>query len=178
MTMKSSDVMAKPFPTWALVLLGCVVVIVDQYTKYLCSTNLELGYPVTVFQGFDLLLAHNAGVAFSFLNDAGGWQRWFLSGVAMVISGGVLVWLWLLPKQQYLVAVALTCILAGALGNLYDRVVLGYVVDFISVYYGEWRFATFNIADGAISVGAALLFLDMLKNGNHELKSKTGASNG
>jgi signal peptidase II len=178
MTMKSSEVLTKPIPTWVLLLLGCVLVGVDQYTKYLCTATLELGYPVTVFQGFDLLLAHNAGVAFSFLNEAGGWQRWFLSGVAVVISAGVMGWLWLLPKQQYLLAVALTCVLAGALGNLYDRVMLGYVVDFISVYYGEWRFATFNIADSAISIGAALLFLDMLKNGNHAPKSKTEASNG
>lgn len=158
---------AAAVPNWCLVLLCLGTVILDQYTKFLSSTHLDYGVPYTVFQGFDLLLAHNNGAAFSFLDDAGGWQRWLLTAISAGVSAALVVWLWRLPKQQRLLSVALALILGGALGNLYDRAVMGYVVDFISVYYGSWRFATFNIADAAISVGAALLVLDVLKNGNH-----------
>lgn len=153
-------------PNWCLVLLAVGIVMLDQYTKFLASTQLDYGYPQTVFQGFDLLLAHNTGAAFSFLDGAGGWQRWLLAAISAGVSIGLFVWLWRLPRQQQLLSVALTCILGGALGNLYDRAVMGYVVDFISVYYGDWRFATFNIADAAISIGAALLVLDVVKNGD------------
>lgn len=157
---------ARSVPVWCLILLCLGTVILDQYTKFLSSTQLDYGVPYTVFQGFDLLLAHNTGAAFSFLDDASGWQRWVLATISFVVSAALLIWLWRLPKNQQLLSVALAFILGGALGNLYDRAVMGYVVDFISVYYGDWRFATFNIADAAISLGAALLVLDVLKNGN------------
>ncbi|MES2606807.1 MAG: signal peptidase II [Pseudomonadota bacterium] len=152
-------------PGWCLFLLVSVIIIVDQYTKYLSTLNLDLGVPVNVFPGFDLLLAHNEGAAFSFLNDASGWQRWVLAAISTGVSVVLAIWLWRMPRNQQLLAVALTFILGGALGNLYDRVAMGYVVDFISVYYGSWRFATFNIADAAISCGAVLLVLDVLLNG-------------
>jgi signal peptidase II len=155
----------KTIPLWVLWLLVSVIVMLDQYTKLLCTQYLERGVPHTIFAGFDLLLAFNNGAAFSFLNGAGGWQRWLLSGISVAISAVLVVWLWRLPRQQRLLAVALAFILGGALGNLYDRVVMGYVVDFISVYAGQWRFATFNVADAAISCGAALLGLDILVNG-------------
>lgn len=152
-------------PGWCLFLLVSGIIILDQYTKYMSTLNLELGIPVTVFPGFDLLLAHNEGAAFSFLDDASGWQRWVLAAISAGVSIVLAVWLWRMPRNQQLLAVALTFILGGALGNLYDRVAMGYVVDFISVYYGSWRFATFNIADAAISCGAVLLVLDVLLNG-------------
>src|SRR5690606_30388075 len=117
--------------------------------------------PSPVFPGFDLLLVHNTGAAFSFLSSAGGWQRWALTAISAVVSLVLLLWLWRLPPRQTLLGLALATILGGALGNLYDRWVLGYVIDFISLYYGQWRFATFNIADAAISVGAGLLALDV-----------------
>ncbi len=155
----------KEIPLWCVWLLVIVIVAVDQCTKLLSTHYLELGIPRAVFTGFDLLLAYNDGAAFSFLYGAGGWQRWFLGGISVVISVVLIVWLWRLPKQQRLLAVALAFILGGALGNLYDRVTMGYVVDFISVYAGQWRFATFNVADAAISCGAALMGLDILLHG-------------
>ena len=152
-------------PKWNLVLIGSAVVIalIDWITKILSNTNLELGVPVSVFPGFDLLLAYNTGAAFSFLSDAGGWQRWFLTGISLAVSILLIVWIARLPKAQKLQGIALAMILGGALGNLYDRMFAGYVIDFISVYFMNYRFATFNIADSAISVGAALMILDIFR---------------
>jgi signal peptidase II len=146
-----------------LFLLATLVIVLDQVTKALASANLEYGVPNAVFPGFDLLLAHNTGAAFSFFADAGGWQRWGLAGIAVVASIFITVWLLRLPRTQLLLGAALACILGGALGNLYDRVMLGYVVDFISVYYGSWRFATFNIADVALNIGAFLIVIDIFR---------------
>ena len=152
-----------------LFVLVAVLVVLDQYSKYLCTLYLDMGLPVAVFPGLDLLLAQNKGAAFSFLDDAGGWQRWLFAGISVVVSMVLTLWLWRLPRQQQLLGFALACILGGALGNLIDRVMLGYVVDFISVYYAQWRFATFNVADAAISCGAALLVLDVVLHGaQHE----------
>ena len=141
-----------------------LIVCLDQLTKYLGKLWLPYAEIIHVFPGFDLLRVHNAGAAFSFLNDAGGWQRWILAGISLLVSLGIAVWLWRLPRKQILLSLALSLILAGALGNLIDRVLWGFVVDFISVYYAQWRFATFNVADAAISIGAALLILDVFLN--------------
>lgn len=157
------------FSATRAVVLVLVLIALDQLTKYLCNTRLDYNQPLTVFPGFDLLLVYNPGAAFSFLSDAGGAQRWFLVGISLLVSCAIAVWLWRLPRQQVMLGLALALVLAGALGNLYDRVVYGYVIDFISVYFREWRFATFNIADAAISVGAVLLALDVFINGDrHE----------
>ena len=152
---------------WLFLLAGAVLLL-DQLTKALASSQLEYGVPHTVFTGFDLLLAHNYGASFSFLADAGGWQRWGLSAIALGASIFIIAWLLRLPRRQMLLGAALACILGGAVGNGYDRITLGYVVDFISVYYGEWRFATFNVADVALNVGALLIVIDILrgKSGN------------
>lgn len=146
-----------------LFMLAGAVLILDQVTKSLASSHLTYGVPHTVFTGFDLLLAHNPGASFSFLADAGGWQRWGLSAIAFGASAFIIVWLLRLPRRQMLLGAALACILGGALGNGFDRITLGYVVDFISVYYGEWRFATFNVADIALNVGAFLIIIDILR---------------
>jgi signal peptidase II len=152
-----------------LFLLAGGVLILDQITKSLASTYLDYGVPRTVFTGFDLLLAHNPGASFSFLADAGGWQRWGLSAIAFAASAFIIVWLWRLPRKQVLLGAALACILGGALGNGLDRITLGYVVDFISVYYGQWRFATFNVADIALNIGAFLIIIDIVRGrGAHE----------
>lgn len=151
--------------------LSGLIVILDRLSKYLSNLNLVAGEPVPVFPGFDLLLAFNRGAAFSFLNDAGGWQRWLLTGISMGVSGFLIAWLYKLPKSQKLLGVALAFILGGALGNLYDRMLAGYVIDFISLYFGEYRFATFNLADSAITLGAALLILDMLFEYRHSNKN-------
>ena len=140
--------------------LALLVIVLDQYTKGLASSSLDYGQPVRVFSWFNLTLQHNTGAAFSFLNDAGGWQRYFFSVVAIGISAVLVVWLYRMPRQQRLLALSLGLILGGALGNLWDRLALGYVVDFISVHYEQHYFPAFNVADSAISVGAALMLWD------------------
>ena len=142
---------------YGLVLL---VVALDYYTKGLATQNLEYARPVEVFSWFNLTLQHNTGAAFSFLSDAGGWQRYFFSIVAVVISAILAVWLYRLDRGQWLLSLSLGLILGGALGNLWDRLVFGYVVDFISVHYAGRYFPAFNIADSAICVGAACMLFD------------------
>ncbi|MBE9538201.1 MAG: lipoprotein signal peptidase [Proteobacteria bacterium] len=150
--------------------LAVIIVLLDHYTKGLASGQLEYGRPVQVFSWFNLTLQHNTGAAFSFLNDAGGWQRYFFTVVASVISVGLVISLVLISRGHRLLALSLALILGGALGNLWDRIELGYVVDFISVHYRGRYFPAFNIADSAISVGAALMLLDsfFMNKGNQE----------
>jgi signal peptidase II len=140
--------------------LALVVILLDQFTKGLATSQLEYGQPVRIFWWLNITLHHNTGAAFSFLSDAGGWQRYFFSSAAALISLVLAAWLWVMPRGQWLLALSLGLILGGALGNLWDRLALGYVVDFISVHYQHHYFPTFNIADSAISVGAACLLLD------------------
>ena len=144
--------------------LALLVIALDLYTKQLASSALQYARPVEVFSWFNLTLHHNSGAAFSLLSDAGGWQRWFFTVIAVMISVALMVWLYLLPRGQWLLGISLGLILGGAIGNLWDRVMLGYVVDFISVHYEGWYFPTFNIADSAISVGAACMLLDSFIN--------------
>lgn len=151
--------------------LSLIIVAVDQWTKWLASSNLNYGQPVEILPFFNLTLWHNTGAAFSFLNDAGGWQRGFFATVSTVVSVVLVVWMYRLPKQQKLLMLALALILGGAVGNLYDRVVLGYVVDFIDVYYKASHFPAFNIADSAISIGAGIMLLDMFVNRHAETTS-------
>lgn len=145
---------------WIGFLLAIIVVGLDQYTKMLASTQLTYRVPVEITAWFDLMLAHNTGAAFSFLASAGGWQRWFLAAVAGVVSVVVAVWLTRLEPRQRILGLSLGLILGGGLGNLIDRVTLGYVVDFISWHYQEWYWPAFNIADSAICLGAVLLLWD------------------
>ena len=160
MAMGSADVLRNGVLALLWYGLAAAIVAADQYTKGLASTMLEYARPEPVFSWLNMTLHHNTGAAFSILDDAGGWQRYFFTIVASVISVGLIVWLVLAPRDQRLLALSLALILGGALGNLWDRVVLGYVVDFISVHYQNRYFPTFNIADSAISVGAACMLLD------------------
>ena len=153
--------------------LAVLVIVLDQATKMYFSATMQLGESVSLLPVFSWTLAHNYGAAFSFLHDAGGWQRWFFAGIALVVSGGILFWLKTLPANARFLACALVQVLGGALGNLYDRMMLGYVVDFIHVHYGTWHFPAFNIADCGISVGAAMLIFDSLF-----LEKKREAANG
>ncbi|MDO8268409.1 MAG: signal peptidase II [Moraxellaceae bacterium] len=153
--------------------LAVLVIVLDQATKMYFSATMQLGESVSLLPVFSWTLAHNYGAAFSFLHDAGGWQRWFFAGIALVVSGGILFWLKTLPANARFLACALVLVLGGALGNLYDRMMLGYVVDFIHVHYGTWHFPAFNIADCGISVGAAMLIFDSLF-----LEKKREAANG
>jgi len=141
-------------------MLALLVIGLDQYTKGLASTSLNYGEPVRIFWWLNFTLQHNTGAAFSFLSDASGWQRYFFSTAAVGISLALAIWLYLMPREQRLLAFGLALILGGALGNLWDRVTLGYVVDFISAHYERHFFPAFNIADSAISVGAACMLLD------------------
>lgn len=142
--------------------LSLVIILADLGTKWLALEHLQYAQPVPILPIFDLTLLYNYGAAFSFLADAGGWQRWFFALIALGVSAVLLVWLKRTPRQEWWLALALASILGGALGNLYDRIMHGYVVDFISLHYGGWYFPAFNLADTAITLGAAILILDML----------------
>ena len=138
------------------------MIVLDQFTKYLAETLLEFHEPVPVLPSFNLMLTYNTGAAFSFLADAGGWQRWFFLGLGTMVSVGLIVWLWRLKPADQRLAAALALILGGAAGNLIDRAWLGQVIDFIQLYYDRWYWPAFNVADSAITVGAALLVVDSL----------------
>lgn len=143
--------------------LSAVVVVLDLVSKAIATHYLTLYQPLPVFPGFNWTLAHNAGAAFSFLASESGWQRWFFSVLALAVSVGITLWIRRLSATQTLLAVGLALVLGGAVGNLWDRVTLGYVVDFIDVYYQQYHWPAFNIADSAISVGAVLLVIDSLR---------------
>ena len=142
-----------------------MVVLADQWTKGLAESGLEYGRPVAVLPILNMSLQYNSGAAFSFLSEAGGWQRWFFSIVALAVSIVIGVWLSRLKREEWLMAWSLSLIMGGAIGNLWDRVTLGHVVDFISVHYAGSYFPAFNLADSAISVGAAMMILDVLFQG-------------
>ena len=151
-----------PLPVvWLLV--SVAVIALDLYTKQLASSALVLYRPHEVFSWLNMTLAHNYGAAFSFLSSAGGWQRWFFVVLASVVSAVLVVWLWRIRASNLpVLSAGLTLVLGGAVGNLVDRIRLGYVTDFIQVWFGNWAFPSFNVADSAITVGAALLIIDSL----------------
>ncbi|KZX50372.1 signal peptidase II [Halioglobus sp. HI00S01] len=163
--MASSVALRSGVGAWPWYVLAAVIVMLDQYTKGLASNQLHYGVPVEVFSWFNLTLQHNTGAAFSFLSEAGGWQRWFFTVLALVISVGLVIWLFVAERSQWLLSLSLALILGGAIGNVWDRMVLGYVVDFISVHYGGWYFPAFNIADSAITVGAGCMLLESFMAG-------------
>jgi len=140
--------------------LAVLVILLDQFSKQLAVSELMLHEAVPLLPSLNLMLAYNSGAAFSFLSSASGWQRWFFVILALAASLALMVWLRRLNKGQRLQACGLALILGGALGNVWDRLLYGYVIDFIDVYYGAWHFPVFNIADSAITVGAVLLIID------------------
>ena len=121
---------------------------------------MQLFQSIPIMPFFKLTYVHNTGAAFSFLSEAGGWQRWFFTGLALVISGVIAVWLARLKHHETLLAVALSLVLGGAIGNLIDRLVYGYVIDFLDVYYQTWHWPAFNIADSAITLGVILMLVE------------------
>ena len=146
-----------PSRGWFWLALAVLFIALDQATKMLATATLEYARPVAVLPVLNWTLLHNTGAAFSFLSDAGGWQRWFFALVAMGVSLVLVRWIFRLGPGERLQKLALTLILAGALGNLWDRLTLGYVVDFIQVHYADAYFPAFNIADSAITIGAILM---------------------
>lgn len=146
---------------WPWLGLALVILVADQLTKTLILGAYQLGDATPITSFFNIVRAHNTGAAFSFLSDAGGWQRWLFTGFGVAAA---LFILWQLRQhpEQKLFAFALASILGGAVGNVIDRMVHGYVVDFLDFYWGRSHFPAFNVADAAITVGAACLILDEL----------------
>lgn len=140
--------------------LSLLAVILDQATKLAIAGSMQLYESIQIMPFFKLTYVHNTGAAFSFLSEAGGWQRWFFAGLAIVISAVIAVWLTRLKKHETLLAVALSLVLGGAVGNLIDRLAYGYVIDFLDVYYQSWHWPAFNIADSAITLGVILMLLE------------------
>lgn len=142
--------------------ISAVVVALDLYTKYLIQQAFAYGDHLTITSFFDLVRYHNEGAAFSFLADAGGWQKLFFSAVS-VIAIAVISYLLVKHRTQKLFCLGLALVLGGAIGNLYDRLTLGYVVDFLFFHYQSFYWPAFNVADSAICVGVGLLLLDSFK---------------
>ncbi|MAS24610.1 MAG: signal peptidase II [Oceanospirillaceae bacterium] len=150
--------------------LALAVFVVDFATKQLAENMLNYGQAVNLLPVLDFTLLYNPGAAFSFLADQGGWQRWFFTAISVGVSLMLIIWLKRLPRGQVLLPSALSLILGGAIGNLFDRLVYGHVVDFISVHWDKSYFPAFNIADSAITVGAVLMALDVLREMKQEKK--------
>jgi signal peptidase II len=141
--------------------LALVVFIADQFTKTLILGYYQLGDSTYVTSFFNVVRVHNTGAAFSFLASASGWQRWLFTGIG-IAAAVFIVWMLRSHHSQKLFAFSMACLLGGAIGNVVDRLMHGYVVDFIQVHYAGWYFPSFNIADAGISVGAAGIILDEL----------------
>lgn len=140
-------------------LLSVMVLLLDRGSKIWMMDALMPGESLPLLPFLNFTLAYNTGAAFSFLHNASGWQHFFLGGLAVGVTLIILVWLSRLPRRDWWHNIALTLILAGALGNAFDRVLYGHVVDFIDFHLGDWHFAIFNVADSAICIGAFMLIL-------------------
>jgi signal peptidase II len=141
--------------------ISLVVIALDQWSKAAVLASFRLYERLEILPFFNLTLAFNRGAAFSFLAGESGWQRWFFTGVAVIVSVVILVWLARAQAHEKLLGVALSLVLGGAIGNLWDRLQYGHVVDFLDFHWAGWHFPAFNVADSAITVGAALMILDM-----------------
>ncbi|MCS5565187.1 MAG: signal peptidase II [Methylococcales bacterium] len=145
-------------------LLSLLVLIVDQVSKVTVASSMHLYESIALVPSFQLTYVHNPGAAFSFLSDAGGWQRWFFIALSSVVSVLISIWLVRLPAALRWQATGLALVLGGAVGNLVDRVLYGYVIDFLDVYYRSWHWPAFNVADAAITIGAVILLVDSFRN--------------
>lgn len=157
---------ASRFGRLGWLVLSLLVLVIDQVSKAHFEGSLEMFQQIVVIPDyFSWTLAYNTGAAFSFLADGGGWQRWLFAVIAVVVSAVLVVWLKRLGRDDTWLAIALALVLGGALGNLYDRIALGHVIDFILVHWqNRYYFPAFNFADSAITVGAIMLALDMFKS--------------
>lgn len=152
--------------------LALAVFVLDIATKQIAEALLSYGKPVYLLPVLDFTLLYNRGAAFSFLANESGWQRWFFTAISLGVSAVLVAWLKKLPRTQIWLPVALTLILGGALGNLFDRLVYGHVIDFISVHWQQSYFPAFNLADSAITVGAIMMAIDVVLEGKREAKQK------
>jgi signal peptidase II len=142
---------------WIWLALSVVVIVLDQWTKSIAVAALQYQIPVPVMPGLNWTLVHNQGGAFSFLSDHDGWQRWFFLVVSSIVTVVLIEWLRRTARHQWLLCMPLALLIGGAIGNLIDRARLGYVVDFVDVYYGQSHWPAFNVADSGITVGIILL---------------------
>jgi len=144
--------------------LAIVFIVIDQVTKQWVANTFNYGESLSIISYFNITYVHNPGAAFSFLADQPGWQRWFFTTISLAASILFVVWMSKTPKSNKLLSVALAFMLSGAVGNLIDRALFGYVIDFIDVYIFSYNYPVFNIADSAIFIGAMLIILDMFIN--------------
>ena len=152
------------FPKLKWLWLAVFSLVLDQATKLAVDKSFQLYESIAVMPFFNLTYVHNTGAAFSFLSEAGGWQRWFFAALAIIMSFIMTLWITRLKEHETLLAVALSLILGGAIGNLIDRLAYGYVIDFVDVYYETYHWPAFNIADSSITIGVVLMLLDSFKS--------------
>ncbi len=145
-------------------LLTLVLLIIDQSTKLLVSECMQLGESIVVSSFFNLTYVHNHGAAFSFLADEGGWQRYLLSSISVIVSIFIAVWMTRVDPKHILRLSALTVLLAGAIGNLVDRLAYGFVIDFIDLHYQDFYYPVFNVADSLITIGVVMLIFSDRKS--------------
>jgi signal peptidase II len=152
--------------------LSLLAIVLDQASKLAIVDSMQLYQSIPIMPYFNLTYVHNTGAAFSFLSEAGGWQRWFFAGLALVISVVIAIWLARLKQHETLLAIALSLVLGGAIGNLIDRLAYGYVIDFLDVYYQTWHWPAFNIADSSITLGVILMLVESFGLGKSEASPK------
>lgn len=153
------------FSGWVFLPISLLLLLLDQLSKFLATLFFSLGEGLKITSFFNLYLVHNHGAAFSFLANAGGWQKGFFIGVSSVVSLIILIWLFKLKaRQQKLLCLALSLLLGGAVGNLIDRILYGYVIDFLDFHWQQYHWPVFNFADVGISIGVFLLLIDSIKN--------------
>ena len=174
MTQQDNTTSTSRFVTWIMVAI--VIVVADQLTKWAIVEWVSLYEKVPLNDFINLTHQRNTGAAFSFLADQGGWQRWFFVVLASGVSVLIAVWLWRIRQSgPWVLAAGLALVLGGAVGNLIDRIRFGYVTDFIQVWFGNWAFPSFNVADAGITVGATLLIIDALFFSGREERAKENA---
>jgi signal peptidase II len=159
-------------PAWLWFAIAAVLLLADQLTKLWIVEHYTYGSGDSITAFFNLVHVRNYGAAFSFLDNEGGWQRWGFSIFAAVVSVVLIVWIARLSPQKKLEGLALGLILGGALGNLYDRVTLGFVVDFLDFHWSGWHFPAFNVADSGITLGALLILADGFLNRTDQTDNK------
>ena len=148
--------------------LTLIFLIIDQITKHWVANTFDYRETLAVLPFFNITYVHNPGAAFSFLADQGGWQRWFFTAIAAIASIVFIIWMAKTPKKQRLLSIALAFILSGAMGNLIDRVLFGYVIDFLDFHWHGSHFAAFNVADSVIFIGAALMIIESFTQQNNQ----------
>ena len=143
--------------------LSLLVLALDQATKWVVDHSMRVYESIELAPFFQLTYLRNQGAAFSFLSNAGGWQRWFFVALSVVFSAGITYWLVRMPPGRHWEAAAWSLVLGGAVGNLIDRVLFGYVIDFLDVFYAQWHWPAFNVADSAITIGIVMLLVDSFR---------------